>query len=103
MFDHLDLGPTPAGESCEQLGPNYDSKRARAECRAFAAQLERVNGTPPDGCGFRVKSNPHDFGTYLSVVVAFDDENDAAVEYAYKAENTTPEEWDDEARKELAL
>ena len=53
MRDYIDIGATPASENCEQLGPNYDPQRARAECRAFIAQLRRQFGPEPEGAQLR--------------------------------------------------
>jgi hypothetical protein len=75
----------------------------RTECKAFAAQLERAFPLAVEaGVYFRVKSNPHDLGSYLSVQAVFDDENEEQTEWAYTIENELPEAWDEEARVELA-
>ena len=42
-----------------------------------------------------------DFGAYLEVICKFDDDRDASVTYAYKAESDAPQQWDAIAR--LAL
>jgi hypothetical protein len=77
--------------------------RMRAECRAFVGQLERAFPEAlKAGCSFRVKSNPHDFGTYLEVQVRFDDEDEHQTHWAFTIENDLPEAWDDQARAELA-
>ena len=77
---------------------------ARKECRAFIGQLRRQFGVEPtDSTRLIVKSNPHDFGTYHEVAVCFDEDDEAAVEYAYKLEGSLPEYWDDEARVELGI
>jgi len=102
MRDYIDIGPTPVDESCEQLGPNYNPARAKAECRAYINQLRRVYGEEPEGARLRITSNPHDFGTYHEVVCNFDDEYPASVEYAFKLEEGC-ENWDEEARAELNL
>lgn len=104
MREQLSLGPTPSGESCQQMGsPEYDSTKARAECRAFINQLGRVFGPPPEGASFRIKSNPHDFGSYLDVNVEYDENVAPSIDYAYKVEANTPEEWDAAARVELGI
>ena len=103
MRETLELSPTPVDEQCEQIGPNYRPEIARAECRAFIGQLRRMFGEEPAGATLKISSNPHDFGTYYEVAVRFDDENDAAVEYAYHLESNLPEQWDDTARRELGL
>lgn len=103
MRDTLSLGPTPCEESCEQLGPNYDERKARQECRTFIEQLRRVFGTEPAQARLRIKANAHDFGVYLDVEVVYDDATEGAVEYAFKLENETPARWDDIARAELGI
>ena len=103
MRDYMELSCTPAAEDCEQLGPNYNPLRAKAECRAFINQLRRTFGPEPEGARLIVKSNPHDFGNYLEVQCVYDEDDEAATEYAYKCESDMPMTWDDEAKAELAL
>jgi hypothetical protein len=99
--EHLTIGPSPAGEDCAQVGsPDY-AKQARKECTAFVNQLRRQFGEEPDGASLRIKSNPHDFGSYYEVGVDYDPDDEAAVAYALKVEREAPEEWDAEAQKEL--
>lgn len=86
MIDHISIGSTPSEEDCAQVGsPDY-STRARAECKRYLAALIAHYGNPPDGASLRIKSNPHDFGSYHEVNVYYDDESEKAVEYAYKVE-----------------
>ena len=103
MQDCLDLGSTPSQEDCAQVGREDYHLRARRECRAYINQLRRMFGEEPDGARLSVKSNPHDFGSYLSVVCYFDGDNKAAADYAYHCEAKGPKEWDEEARRELEL
>jgi hypothetical protein len=102
MRDFLDLSPVPIDEPCAQVGPGDYMPRMRAECKAFVSQLERAF---PDalaaGVGFRIRSNPHDMGSYLEVEPCFDDEDEAQTEWAYTIEGEIPSLWDDEARAEL--
>lgn len=51
----------------------------------------------------RVKGHVHDFGTYYEVKCVFDDNTEAAVEYAYRCEAEASAVWDAEARRELGL
>lgn len=95
--DYLDLGCTPVEENCAQVGKVGYLDRARAECREFIGQLRRQFGPEPVGCKLAVKSNPHDFGSYLSVVVYFDDAIEESITYAFKLEADLPEYWDDTA------
>ena len=100
MQDCLDLGSSPSHEDCAQVGRDDYYELARRECRAYIGQLRRLLGDEPEGARLSVKSNPHDFGTYLSVVVFFDGDNPAALDYAYRCE-TGAESWDEQARLEL--
>jgi len=101
-MDHLDLGSAPSDEDCAQLGVDDDYPvRAKRECRALIHQLTRLCGEPPPGARFRIMANPHDFGTYYSVVIDFDPNDADAVAYAYRCDETSPSEWDVAARLEL--
>jgi hypothetical protein len=73
MRDFIDVGSSPPGETCAQVGSDGYHDLARKECRAYIAQLRRVFGSEPEGAGLTVKSNPHDFGTYLSVICYYDE------------------------------
>jgi len=101
MRDVMYLGSAPCGEDCASVGREGYMRQARAECRAYVGQLKRLFGAPPEGCDLVIRSNPHDFGSYLSVEAHFGDE--AGQEYALKCENNQPELWDAEARAELGL
>jgi hypothetical protein len=106
MQDLIDLGSTtPPEESCAQVGSReYDyHERARREARAYIALLRRLLGEEPDGARLSVKSHPHDFGTYLTVVCFFDPSIPAAADYASRCEAEGPREWDEVARRELNL
>lgn len=98
MLEYIELGPTPAEESCAQLGADDYDERVKIEGRAYIAQLIRQFGTPPTGVSLRLKAFPHDFGSYHEIVVQFDDNDEAASDWAYNVEAHTPGEWDDEAR-----
>lgn len=103
-MDHLDLGSAPANENCAQIGVHDDyPARAKRECRALAQQLMRICGQPPPGVWFRIMRNPHDFGTYYSLAVEFDPNDEDAVAYAYRCDKMSPSEWDAEALRELGI
>jgi hypothetical protein len=103
MKDYLELSPTPTDEPCAMLGTEGYSQRARLECRVFIHQLER---TFPQaiaaGVTFRTASNPHDFGTYYEVRAHYNDEDESQTEWVFVIEGTLPEQWDNDARAELA-
>jgi hypothetical protein len=103
MRDCLDVGCAPTHESGAQVGREDYYDRARRECRAYINQLRRVFGREPPGARLGIKSNPHDFGSYLSCVCHFDDTMRETVEYAYRCEAEMPQQWDFEARAELGL
>ena len=101
-MDHLDLGCAPSDEDCAQLGvdDNYEV-RARCECRAFIHQFMRTCGAPPPGAHFRIMANRHDFGTYYSVAIVFEPNDEDAIAYAYCCDEEAPDQWDMAARFEL--
>jgi hypothetical protein len=101
MRDYLDFECVPFNEECEQMGPNYDALKARLECRVFIKQLRRQFGDEPSTALLKVKSNPHDFGSYLSVVCVFEENDEDAVKYAYDIEENLPDCWDEESIAEL--
>jgi hypothetical protein len=106
MRDFIDLGGTaPPEEECAQVGSrDYDyHERARKEARALIAQIRRLLGDEPDNVRLSIKSHPHDFGSYLTVVCHYDDRDPVSSAYASRCDNECPREWDDEARKELSL
>ena len=95
MRECISIGPVPAEENCQQVGmPEYDAIVARKECERFIRHIRAAIGNEPEGASLKIKSNPHDFGNYLDVVCYFDDMNDEAANYAYRAEsNEVPSRW----------
>ena len=96
--DWIDLGPVPAMEDCAQVGRDGYWEQARRECRAYVNLLRRTMGAEPEGARLSVKSNEHDFGTYLSVVCFYDPSVSGSVDYALRCESEGPAHWDEEAR-----
>lgn len=102
MRDYLNIGPTPCGEDCAQLGQDNFEKQASIEMNAFVNQLYRqFPEAESKGVTFAKKWFNHDFGRYGEVVAIYDDSDEDALNYAIMVENDTPEFWDNEARKEL--
>ncbi len=89
MTDYLTLGPTPAGENCVQVGNDNYQTLAREECKKYIALLRKKW---PEA-NFRIKSFPHDFGSYMEVVVMYDTENEKETDQAFDIENNLPESW----------
>jgi hypothetical protein len=93
---------TPHDEKCAQTGnPNYH-KMGRLEAVALKNQLMRMHGNPPGGAYFKITSNPHDFGTYFDLAVAYNEDDEDETDYMLKIESGIPDNWDEEALKELA-
>lgn len=103
MSDYITLGPTPAGEDCVQAGADDYHTRGRFEMLVYIRQLRRMfPDAEKNGVSIKIKSFPHDFGTYHEVCAVFNDENEDALHAAYSMENDLPESWDDAAKAELA-
>jgi hypothetical protein len=93
--DYIALGPVPCDEDCEQVGTkNYDSQKAFDECSRFKQLILKKFGNPPEGAKVRIKHFPHDFGTYMEVCVVFDEDNQEAIDYAFKVEENLPMNWE---------
>ena len=102
MSDYIEISSTPFEEPCVQVGAADYPKWARIECQTLINQLRRVRGEEPEGAKLLIRSNPHDFGTYYEVACRYDEQNEAAVEYAFACENSEGiATWDEQARKEL--
>ena len=93
--DYMDLGSAPANaEGGPNVGePDYHEK-GRAECDRFLNLLRKTFGDEPARTRLAVKSNPHDFGSYYSVVVHYDPDDEESSRYAYRCEAEAPTEWD---------
>lgn len=100
-FDQLELGPTPADEDCAQVGTSDYYELTKIEVKAYIHQLQRMFPNMPQGVYLRVQSNPHDFGTYHEVAVKYPEDNEEAGTFAFNMENNLPQNWDEEAKREL--
>ncbi len=90
MRDLLSIAATPYGEDCHPAG----HPDAREECVRFAELLRNVfPNWEATGARFTVKSNPHDFGAYYEVNVAFNDEDPVSTAFAFHVEEHAPELW----------
>ncbi len=85
------------------MGAEDYPEASRRECRAFVNQLRRHFGEEPEGAQLKIRRQAHDFGSYLEVVVEYDTEMPASIEYAFEVDTKTPGEWDDIARRELGI
>jgi len=101
MTERLDIDTVPLDEECAQVGSTDYSERSKIECRVFADQIIREHGKPPGSARIAIKRNPHDFGTYLSIELVFNDDNEDESEWAYNVEGNLPMEWDEIAKENL--
>lgn len=99
----IELDGTPVDEECAQVGEEGYGIRARAECQAYIRQIQRQFPNMPEGVSMRVKSSPHDYGSYYGVAVSFPEDDEKAADFAYMLEGEGPTKWDATARQELNL
>jgi hypothetical protein len=71
------------------------------ECEVLKNQLIRMFGEC-ETVTIKSKSNAHDFGTYYSLCIYFNDDNETESEFVYNIEEKFPENWDEESLKELS-
>ena len=96
MREYMAIGPAPFDEPCVQVSRDVDYLPAmRDECRRFIKLIRKKLGPEPPGAHLGIKSNPHDFGTYLEVGCYFDDTDEQQTDYAYLCEADAPTTWDD--------
>ena len=92
-IDYMYIGESPCDEPCAQLGKPGYIERARAECAAFIEAIRRKLGEEPAGAHLSVKREAHEYGTYLTVVCRYDDNDEKAIEYAFRCEAEAPRTW----------
>ena len=95
MRDFIEIGSSPHMEDCIQVATGFDYlPNMRAECERFKKLLEKAY--PPVGQAFLfIKSNSHDFGTYLEVAVSFNPEDTKERAYAFMVEEKAPGSWEE--------
>lgn len=92
--DFMYLGTAPYEEECVQVESGKDYLPAmREECNRFINLLRDTFGKEPEGARLAIRSEMHDFGSYLEVVCWFDEDIPESVEYAYNIEGNTPARW----------
>jgi len=93
--DFIELGPTPPEEESAQVGEDDYRKKAIAECRRYIGLIRQKLGSEPEGARLKIKSYPHDFGTYYEVACEYDDSKPVSVDYAFACESQGPQTWND--------
>lgn len=77
----IDIGGAPANEDCAQVRKTPDFETVnRFEVLAYKLAIIARHGTPPEGCRLTTHANRHDFGTYRTLALQIDAEDDAAVQ-----------------------
>lgn len=80
MSHIIDLGGAPANEDCAQLGQTPDFETVNTfEVMAYKLAIIARHGLPPVGCKLILRSNHHDFGTYRTLALRVEDEDDETV------------------------
>ena len=95
MRDEVYIGSSPPEEGCAQVGSDNYMATAREECRRYVALLRRYFGEEPPEAQLVIRSNPHDFGSYLSVNCIYDcTTGPESYAYALACEDYGPETWE---------
>lgn len=101
-MDYIELGSSPYSEDCAQLGQNGYYDFMRVEMKEFKRMMEELHPNTSDFIGYyKVKSFPHDFGTYHELCVVYDDNDDDSINWALETENSVPEYWDNTAKQNI--
>ena len=104
MRDYLTIGTVPTDEDCTGNEPTGAYVTAqRRESALFAMQIRRHYPEPDEGY-VTVKRFPHEFGGYYEACVVFDDEDEAATNWAFQVEADplgVLRQWDEESRAAL--
>lgn len=104
MRDYLTIGTVPTDEDCTQNEPTGAYVTAqRREAALFAEQIARHYPEPEAGYVI-VKRFAHEFGSYFEACVVFDDEDEAATNWAFQVEADplgVLSQWDEQSRAAL--
>ena len=90
----IPLGAVPTRESSAQVGEIDYAARAFVECGRYMTLLRHVIGPEPEGARLLVRRSAPDFGSYLEVVVEYDDQNNVARAYAIRCDREAPTRWE---------
>ena len=94
MREYIELGPTPCDEKCQQVGDSFNPTFAAEEMRCYIKLLKQLfPGSTDVRCGFGIKSFPHDFGNYSEVVIYYNSNDQASIDFAFNVENNLPSSW----------
>jgi len=88
------LGAVPVREVSAQVGETGYAERADLECRRYVALLQHAIGPEPEGAHLRIRRSIPDFGSYLEVIVEYDNDNSVARAYAIRCDREAPTRWE---------
>jgi hypothetical protein len=100
MKDFYDFETTPVDEDCTQVSKTENYMPAMKQ-EAYR-MLEICKKLWPS-LYWKVQSNPHDFGSYLSIRCYYDDEDEAQSKAFYDAEANWPATWAEAEQRSLAI
>jgi hypothetical protein len=90
----ISLGAVPVRESPARVGEPGYAERSLSECQRFVAILRHVIGPEPEGARLTIRRSEPGLGSYLEVVVEYDDENMVARAYAIRCDREAPTRWE---------
>ena len=97
LTEYVELGSTPAGESCAQVGADGYYDLMKVESKRYIEMLQkRFPQHEEVGISFRNKSFPHDFGSYHEVCAVYFESNELASNVAWQMQDDCPEYWADD-------
>ena len=100
----MEIGSTPHGENCAQVGSDNYMNLATIEMDTYIRLMERLFPEASSrNINFKKKWFDHDFGSYGEVCMFWDSENEEANNYVYEIDKNLPENWDKVATEELGI
>lgn len=104
MREYMEIGSTPHGESCAQVGSDDYMNRATMEMDTYIRLMERLfPEASSKNINFKKKWFDHDFGSYGEVCMFWNTEDEDANDYIYEIDKNLPENWDKVAMEELGI
>lgn len=103
MKNYLTLGSTPYDENCAQVGNDNYYDQSQIELHIYGKYIQRLfpEILVSKTLYLKIKSFPHDFGTYKELVIYYDNSNEKEYNLALNIDSNLPKNWDEEALKEL--
>ena len=90
----ISLGAAPVPRiPCPRRQPGY-AERSLSECQRFVAILSHVIGPEPEGACLTIRRSEPGVGSYLEVVIEYDNENTVARGYAIRCDREAPTRWE---------